>query len=134
MPYKDKEKQLEYQRVWKAKRKSSYLKDKSCIKCGSAINLQIDHIHPEKKWTHRIWSYSWKRIHAELKKCQILCSECHLKKTANDIRTMRKKAHGTIEGYVKWHCRCELCAPFFKTVKSEEFTAGISLTDAELVM
>lgn len=121
----------EYQRVWYAKRRAEFFKDKKCTNCGSTENLELDHKNPANKWKHRIWSYCWKRIKAETKKCQILCRKCHYKKTAEDIRKMRKKAHGTLDGYVKWHCRCEQCMKIGRTLKSEEYTSGINLDISE---
>lgn len=129
MAWKDIEQKRKYQREWKAARRAKYLKDKSCVNCGSTENLRVDHINPEKKWTHRIWSYCWKKIYAELKKCQILCEPCHMEKTVEDIRKMRKRAHGTLDGYVKWHCRCPRCMAVGKDIKSEEWSAGLDISE-----
>lgn len=132
MPYKDPEVQKEYQRVWVAKRRAKYLKDKHCKKCGTTDILQIDHKDPSKKWKHRFWSYKWSTIFTELKKCQILCEDCHFKKTAEDIRKMRKEAHGTPEGYNKWHCRCPECKIYMKA-SEDEYTSGMTLEEANRV-
>lgn len=86
MPYKDKKAQMEYQRVWCANRRKEYV-DKhggKCVKCSSTHRLEFDHINPEEKVSHRIWSWSRDRIEAELAKCQLLCRDCHLSKTFND--------------------------------------------------
>lgn len=84
MPYKDPDVQRAYQRDWIAARRALWFQDKCCRKCGSKHNLELDHIDPTKKWKHRIWSYSWARIMKEVAKCQVLCSECHFKKTLED--------------------------------------------------
>lgn len=133
MPYKDPEKLREYQRVWVAKRRAKYLEDKSCEICGSKEGLQIDHVNPEEKWTHRFWSYKWETILAELAKCQILCSQHHYEKTADDIRTMKAKAHGTIEGYTKYHCRCERCQ-INRSASPDQYDAGLTLDEAKAVL
>jgi len=80
MPYKDKEKQKEYQREWMAKRRAIFFKDKTCAKCGSVNQLELDHIDSSTKISHRIWSWSQERRDKELKKCQVLCQDCHIKK------------------------------------------------------
>lgn len=89
MPYKDTEEQKRFQREWVASRRALYLQDKHCRKCAkegvlTTEGLEVDHIDPKEKWTHRIWSYSWKKIMKEMEKCQILCSKCHFEKTMKD--------------------------------------------------
>lgn len=81
MPYKNKDQQREYQRIWMSERRASYLRDKSCVDCGSSTDLEIDHIEPDKKVSHRIWSWSKDRIEQELEKCVTRCSSCHKVKT-----------------------------------------------------
>lgn len=65
-----------------------YLKDKSCLVCNEddSIVLQFDHLNPETK-NNTISAmirgkYSWDTILAEIEKCQILCANCHARKTA----------------------------------------------------
>lgn len=106
MPYKDIDRQRKYQREWVARRRAKYLSDKSCVRCGSTDNLQIDHINPEDKVTHNIWSWSWARIMIELAKCQVLCEDCHLKKT---LAERPKTDHGRGQMYQAYKCRCDLC-------------------------
>lgn len=108
MPYATREIQREYQRIWVAKNRADYMTGKSCVICGSTQDLEVDHIDPERKVSHRIWSWSADRRSAELAKCQILCVEHHKQKT----RAQRPiPEHGTVSRYSsKAHkCRCELC-------------------------
>lgn len=103
-----KEKMREYQREWCAKNRAAYLMGKSCVECGSTTNLEVDHIDPEQKVSHRIWSWSLKRRLAELAKCQTLCTDCHKVKT----KAQRPAPdHGTEARYASktYGCRCELC-------------------------
>lgn len=132
MPYKDPEKQLEYQRQWIANRRAEYLKDKKCVKADNSCAgpLEVDHVDPSKKWTHRIWSYCKAKRDAELAKCQILCQKHHMEKTVASIIKMRTASHGTQEGYNKWHCRCDACMKFFQT-SPDQYDAGISLDIAK---
>jgi 5-methylcytosine-specific restriction endonuclease McrA len=65
-----------------------YLSGKSCSVCGeSDIRvLELDHIDPsQKRFTIsqavRL-GYKWSEVLAEIQKCQILCANCHKKRTA----------------------------------------------------
>ena len=136
MPYKDPEQQLKYQREWIAKRRAKYLENKVCAhayKGGCSEQFEIDHVDPEIKWNHRIWSYSWAKILAELAKCQVLCTTHHYEKTARDIVTMKSKAHGTVEGYTKYHCRCEDCNRKRAASIDQNFI-GLTLDEAKEVV
>lgn len=92
MPMPTREAQREYQRNWKAKRRAEWFKDKQCAKCGSTADLELDHIEPTRKVSHNIWSWSEERMLTELAKCQVLCVNCHKRKTRLDIRQMDVKA------------------------------------------
>jgi len=81
MAYKDPEEQRRYQRQWVAKRRSDYLRDKSCVKCGSTEQLEIDHVDAKRKVHHTIWSWSKARREKELAKCQVLCRKHHKEKS-----------------------------------------------------
>lgn len=65
-----------------------YLKDKSCTICGESDirTLEFDHLNPSEKLFNISQSvrlgYGWPKIVAELKKCRILCANCHKKHTA----------------------------------------------------
>jgi len=110
MPYKDKEKQKEYQREWYEKRRREWiLANGPCTKCGSWDNLEVDHKNPEEKLCSpkHIWSRSDEFRELELKKCQVLCEECHRNKTNGELS--RDVIHGTYSGYTHYKCRCELC-------------------------
>jgi 5-methylcytosine-specific restriction endonuclease McrA len=78
-----------------------------CVRCGSKENLQVDHKDPTKKVDHKVWSWSKVRREAELAKCQVLCIECHKKKSA--IEAARPTPHGTDAGYTRNKCRCADC-------------------------
>ena len=89
MPFKNTAKRLEYQREWYAARRGKgieYLGSK-CAQCGATEDLEIDHIDPATKVSHRIFSWSWARIETELGKCQLLCVPCHFAKTLAYIST-----------------------------------------------
>lgn len=97
----------EYKRKWAAARRADWMAGKSCVQCGSTQSLEVDHIDPAQKVSHRIWTWAIPRRDAELAKCQVLCTECHKVKT----RMQRPvPEHGTISRYGGIHkCRCDLC-------------------------
>ncbi len=87
MPYKDKQKQNKYLLDRLNRIRNSWLQENGpCGKCGSWKDLEVDHINPDKKECHKVWSWSNERRERELKKCQVLCYECHKIKTANERR------------------------------------------------
>lgn len=108
MGYSDPDAQRKYQREWMAKRRAAYLADKTCVRCGTTKNLQIDHIDRMTKVTHRVWSWSEARRLAELAKCQVLCYPCHYTKSieCGDRPALR---HGTHRMYNIYRCRCATC-------------------------
>lgn len=110
MPYKDKSEQLEYQRLWREKRRLKYIgiMGGCCIKCKSCDNLEIHHSNRETKVSHRIWSWKENRILEEIAKCELLCRDCHFKETAKE-RGYYQYEHGTLTCYKKAKCRCSLC-------------------------
>lgn len=82
------ERKREYQREWLANRRANFFADKACVRCGSAEQLELDHIDPEQKVSHRIWSWSQERRDAEIAKCQVLCAECHKAKSAAYVNSI----------------------------------------------
>lgn len=102
MPYKDRAKHNEFNRLWIARRRAEYFAGKCCARCGSTDRLELDHINPETKISHAIWSWSATRRAAELAKCQPLCYHCHKAKSRAE-----KLQHG-IARYDSG-CRCEIC-------------------------
>lgn len=109
MPYKSKEKQNSYQNEWMKRKRESFLNGKVCKECGSISNLQVDHIDPNEKISHRIWSWSDDRIAKELEKCQILCETCHTIKSSVESSGHKPYKHGTRKMYERHGCRCAEC-------------------------
>lgn len=108
MPYKNPDDQREYQRLWRARRRSDWLSENGpCVRCGSWEDLEVDHTDRTKKVAHNVWSWSPARREAELAKCQILCHPCHVEKTWKEDFLPRQ--HGTDAMYGKGKCRCLPC-------------------------
>jgi hypothetical protein len=82
MPIKDIDLRREYHRHWIKKRRDEFFADKSCVQCGSLDRLELDHIDPAQKVDHKIWLWAKERREAEIVKCQVLCFDCHCKKTS----------------------------------------------------
>lgn len=108
MPYADIEKQREYQRKWIAKRRQDYLSDKSC-RCGSNEGLEIHHIDPKIKISHRIWSLSKEKRTTELNKCIVLCESCHKEETKKWYKENLKHGSKTL---AESGCACEDCSNY----------------------
>lgn len=89
-----------------------------CVNCGSIERLQFDHIkrdRVEKKRviTIMINSTTWENVLEELKKCQLLCFSCHIKKSNAERGRTGFYNHGTANRY-RAGCRCELCTDYNK--------------------
>jgi len=81
-----------------------------CAKCNTKKNLEIDHIDSYKKDfdISKIWNYSENKFKKELNKCQLLCQECHIKKTRQESNQLdARSTHGTLSSYR--YCKCIEC-------------------------
>ena len=66
----------------------AFLSDQACAVCGEhdIRVLELDHIDPTKKkftisQAVRL-GFAWDEVLQEIAKCQILCANCHRKRTA----------------------------------------------------
>lgn len=77
-----------------------------CTRCGVTEALQVDHIDPALKTMSfdRMTMVSEVRFLAELVKCQLLCEEHHIEKTARENGVPHG---GGVSG--KRNCRCAPC-------------------------
>ena len=104
---RDKKKLRAAQWAWMKKRRQEWFAiNGPCAKCGSNNNLELDHIDPNTKISHNIWSWADERRTIELAKCQVLCKECHKEKSDKELE--RPITHGTRGGYSRG-CRCIPC-------------------------
>ena len=106
----------EYMKEYLFKRYHAKLKEAisllggKCVQCGATDNLQFDHIDPStKKFKITLMlSHSKKEVKEELKKCQLLCRECHdIKSIKESGKKVAKGTHGTLSSYR--YCKCEEC-------------------------
>jgi len=98
---------------WVKRRKEAllYLGDK-CVLCDNSNpeDLQFDHIDPTTKTNTiaRLSSASEERFWSEVDKCQLLCKNCHYRKTMTDLGVQNaRETHGTLSSYR--YCRCDIC-------------------------
>jgi 5-methylcytosine-specific restriction endonuclease McrA len=82
-------------------------------------DLEFDHVNPATKvfTLTNGHKYPKAKIKDELAKCQLLCSECHDKKTAKERAV--ESPHGTINQYYNHRCRCELCRAAYSTYRKK---------------
>ena len=109
--YKYVGRQTDYHRAYYYKRRREMLAlvGDRCNHCGATEGLQFDHVDPALK------SFDIKSnmtagnpaVREELKKCQLLCADCHQKKTATENSGF---THGTVYAWRKAHCGCRECA------------------------
>ena len=80
-----------------------------CVRCGSTEQLQFDHRDPATKRKEianmLVWA-SEDTLKVELDKCQLLCSDCHHKKTNWERGAPPIREHGTHTMYRHGPCRC----------------------------
>src|ERR1035437_1484251 len=104
MPYKDKKRQSEYTLAWVHARRRRFFENKNCKRCRSRENLQLHHRDPQKKTSHRIFSWSKEKFEAEAAKCDVLCAVCH--PIVDKERRAKDRGHGNLTAY-RYGCRCE---------------------------
>lgn len=91
-----------------------------CNICGSMENIEFDHIIPETKSflisSAKALDGPWSNLLEELKKCQLLCKECHIKKTQKENqgripwnKNEEPYVHGTMRMYDQTKCKCNDC-------------------------
>jgi 5-methylcytosine-specific restriction endonuclease McrA len=111
-----KEQQKEYMKIYYKNKRQKILDDLGgrCVRCGTCLNLEVDHIDWRTKLysISSLWSIKDKNVlNEELKKCQVLCGDCHSKKTRIDMSEMQIPSftHGTIYAWMKIQCPCDVC-------------------------
>lgn len=107
MPFLNHAERLSYSRQWIARRRAEWFAANGpCRGCGSSDRLELDHVDPAQKVSHRIWTWSAARREAELAKCQPLCHDCHRAKTR--AQKASTAPCGTRARY-KAGCKCGAC-------------------------
>jgi hypothetical protein len=79
----------------------AYLASHPCIDCGEtdALVLEFDHLRDKRFDISRaLPDRSWASILAEIAKCEVVCANCHRRRTAQRLRSMRLMLLGRGEG------------------------------------
>jgi hypothetical protein len=82
-------------RIARQRRQQKYLnlfKDKVCVDCGLADSVVFELDHRENKVmnvSEMVNSRSWKAILDEFNKCDIVCANCHRRRTAKRGRWIK---------------------------------------------
>lgn len=119
----------DYQKKWLAERRDEWIESQggACAVCGSSANLEVDHIDRTTKLCNptAIWSRNKNFREAELDKCQVLCNDCHSKKTVVELTI--DHPHGTYARYKKG-CKCGSCkesvAPYWRDYRERKLNIG----------
>ena len=104
------EQKREYRRKWMQARREDAIAflGSSCRVCGRTDNLEFDHIDKDLKSNsiQSLISGRWEVLELELRKCQLLCANCHKYKTKLENVVDN---HGTHSRYTSGGCRCRPC-------------------------
>jgi hypothetical protein len=106
MPYADRATKRTYDLQRYHRLRAEYFAGKRCAICGGDDGLELHHLDPDAKESHRIWSWSLRRREAELAKCTTLCRWCHRDLHAEALR--KPQRHGITSAYRRG-CRCDVC-------------------------
>lgn len=70
----------------------AYFEEHPCMDCGETdpVILEFDHVG-KKTFSigHALKSYKWKRILDEIEQCEVVCANCHRKRTARRAGHLR---------------------------------------------
>lgn len=105
-----------YDKAYKAKKKQRAINllGGKCVNCNTLERLQFDHIKNDREGSKKTITYmlnttSWEKVMEELKKCQLLCFSCHIKKSNSERGRTGLHLHGTMTKYRADKCRCADC-------------------------
>lgn len=92
-----------------------------CVRCGTTKRLELDHIDKAQKSFNitQFWSISLERYDKELAKCQLLCHDCHVRKSFEQKdwgKGYGPTDHGSSTMYKNYSCRCDECKAAYNKV------------------
>jgi hypothetical protein len=95
-----------------------------CQMCGGHENLIVHHIDPSTKVESWVWMWGKQRREEELKKCQVLCTPCHIIKTRPSVLAAIRRRIGVPcpKPTEVWQLVCSECRQTFsKRAKNERY-------------
>lgn len=62
----------------------AYLLEHPCVDCGESdpVVLDFDHLRDKTKNVTAMLNSTWPRIRREIEKCEVVCANCHRRRTA----------------------------------------------------
>ena len=81
-------------RLENARKVFEYLSDHPCLICGESdpVVLEFDHRNGVEKSgniSNLVLNSSWERIESEIEKCDVLCANCHRRRSAAQFKYRR---------------------------------------------
>ncbi|MCA1836724.1 MAG: hypothetical protein LC721_10535 [Actinobacteria bacterium] len=80
------------QRIKRTRRLLEFFATHPCVDCGEAdpVVLEFDHLRDKSfEVTQGLEWRSWQRILNEIEKCDVVCANCHRRRTAKRRRALR---------------------------------------------
>jgi hypothetical protein len=96
-----------------------------CVRCGTNEGpLHLDHKDKSKKTMRAsdLHSVNDKRFEDEIKNLQVLCADCHKRKTNEQwdyAGNINKPTHGSYWMFRKYRCRCPACIKAYTDKQKE---------------
>jgi 5-methylcytosine-specific restriction endonuclease McrA len=107
----------EYYKNRRAERRKRFLQllGGKCESCGTTEKLHFDHKSKKNKefQISDMIDTNEARLLKEVKKCQLLCNDCHRAKTHKNWEyALPESPHGSLWRYKKYGCRCDKCKKY----------------------
>lgn len=69
----------------------AYFAAHPCTDCGESdlLVLEFDHLRDKLKNVASLMKFSWARIEEEIAKCEVVCANCHRRRTAKRAKNYR---------------------------------------------
>jgi len=61
-----------------------YLEEHPCVDCGEddVVVLEFDHLRDKARGISKMRNHRWESVLAEIAKCEVVCANCHRRRTA----------------------------------------------------